>query len=399
MFHSTFKRSARHFSMLRGAVRMRPLLVGAVLGTMLLGAVLGYSHQHSAHAADKDGGDTVVLLQRQGDKIVVPERSPLRKRIEVKAVGQGDATHAVEFPASVDADPARVVNILPPLTGRIADIRVKLGDRVRAGQVLAVLQSPDLAQAYADVDKARDALELASRARERAKGVREAGGNATKDYEQAESALVQAQAEEHRATARLRTLDPGAGTAGHGRQLTIVAPVSGVVLALNAGQGAYVNDATASLMTIANLDTVYLTVNVPETYAALVSKGQTIEFMLPALAGGALKGSVSSVGAIIEPDTRRAKVRVAMPNAEGKLKPNMFATARMQFAPDKQIVVPTSALLMNNDSTTVFVEQAPWTFVRKTVELGREDGEMVRIVSGLAAGERVVVKGGVLLND
>ena len=77
----------------------------------------------------------------------------------------------------------------------------------------------------------------------------------------------------------------------------------------------------------------------------------------------------------------------------------MFANVKLAVAQTKKIVIPTSALLMNNDSITVFVEVAPWVFVRRTVELDKEDGEQVSILSGLSTGERIIVRGGVLLND
>jgi cobalt-zinc-cadmium efflux system membrane fusion protein len=88
-----------------------------------------------------------------------------------------------------------------------------------------------------------------------------------------------------------------------------------------------------------------------------------------------------------------------VPNADGALKSNMFATATFQVPQPKALLVPQSALLMNNDSVTVFVEVSPWAFARRTVELGQDEGGDARILNGLRPGERVVVAGGVLIND
>ena len=339
------------------------------------------------------------MVIRSADRINIPANSPLRTRLLVSAVGEANSPHTIVLPAVVEADSARTVNILPPLTGRLTELRVKLGDVVKQGQVVAVLSSPDLAQAFADVDKARDALDLARRGLERGRAVNAAGGNAAKDTEQMESNYVQSQAESRRAEARLTTLGgSGAGT-DKSRSLNLRAPVSGTVTTLNNGRGAYLNDPTAALLTIANLDQVWVTANVPENLIGIVAKGQAVEVSLPAYPGLKLSGSVSVVSAVMEADTRRNKTRIAFANLDGKLKPNMFASVTLAVPRARQPTVPASALLMNNDSTTVFVEVEPWSFVRRVVEMGSEDGDSVRILSGLKTGERVVTRGGVLLND
>lgn len=364
----------------------------------LLFGVLGTSHlARNAHAADKKVDVEPVV--HDGSKIKIPESSPYRKRLVVAAVGGDSHPHKIETPASVDVDPAKMANILPPLTGRLLEVRVKPGDVVRAGQVLAVIASPDLAQAYSDVEKARDAEKLALRALDRARGVHEAGANAAKDFEAAESAYSQAQSESKRAQARLKTLDSNSETNGKQRPLTVAAPINGIVTTINVGVGSYINDATAALMSISNLDKVWITANVPEQYVSTIAKGQDVEVLLSAYPGQVLHGKVSIVSPIMEPDTRRNKVRIVFDNADGKLKPNMYATVRFAVPLGDQISVPTSALLMNNDNTTVFVEVAPWTFERRSVELGIEEDDSVRILSGLKPNERIVVRGGVLLND
>jgi cobalt-zinc-cadmium efflux system membrane fusion protein len=179
----------------------------------------------------------------------------------------------------------------------------------------------------------------------------------------------------------------------------LTAPVAGTVTALNVGGGAYLNDPTAALMTIAGLDPVWITAQVPEYQLAGIAPGQAVDVMLAAYPGQTLHGRVGKVSPVLEADTRRAKVRIVFANADGRLKPNMFATVWFMAPQAAAVTAPTSALLMNNDSTTVFVEVAPWTFVRRVVEPGSEDRDSVRILSGLKPGERIVTRGGILLND
>ncbi|MFZ6773494.1 efflux RND transporter periplasmic adaptor subunit [Undibacterium sp. SXout7W] len=376
------------------------MLMSALLALLLISLVVW----RPALADAKKVSDTAVpMFIRQADKINVPANSPLRERLMVRAVSNAASQHMVTIPGAVEADPARTINIVPPLSGRLTQLKVRLGDVVKQGQVLAYIHSPDLLQAQSDAEKARDAKELAKRMLDRARGVNAIGANASKDLEQVESNYAQANAEYNRAEGRLKALgshtSASTASADKTQGLSIVAPVSGTVIALNGGAGAYLNDTNAPLMTIADLDTVWVTANVPENLLAYVNKGQVAEMTMPAYPGQKLRGTISFVSAVLEPDTRRSKARIPVPNMNGKLKPNMFANVVISVPQAVQLSVPSSALLMNNDNVTVFVEVSPWTFVRRKVETGSEDGDIVKIIAGLNAGERVVVRGGVLLND
>lgn len=303
----------------------------------------------------------------------------------------------LELPASVEADPARVANVLAPLTGRVVALKVGLGERVKQGQVLAIIASGDLSQAYADDDKARDAFNLASKALERARGVQQAGGAAAKDLEATQSAFNQAQAEATRAHARLSALNGAA--ADRSRALVLAAPQTGVVTSISVAKGAQVNDPAAVLMTVTNLDRVFVTANVPEGDIGKASVGRRAEIVLTVDPDHPLQGEITEVNAFVDADTRRQKVRIALPNGDGRLLPNMYATVRLPTTSAAELTVPQSALLMNNDSISVLVEVRPWVFQRRAVRIGDETDKAASVVSGLSAGDRVVTRGGVLLND
>ncbi len=362
----------------------------------LAGLLLSAALSTPAWAAPAEPGPMFVV---QSGRIVVPADSPLRQRLQVAAVGEQAGRHVLSVPAVVEADPARVVAIAPPLTGRLLALHVGLGDTVRRGQPLATVGSPDFGQAMADAEKAADALALAAHALQRARGVQAVGANAGKDIEAAETAQRDAAAEDRRARDRVATLSGGAKIDPRTRALVVLAPVSGTVTALVAGVGAFLNDATAPIMTVSGLDRVFITAQVPEQALGALSAGATVDVTLVGLPGVTLHGKSLRASPVLEPDTRRAKVRIPFDNADGRLRPNMFATAAFAVPDAGGVSVPPSALLMNNDSTTVLVEVAPWTFVRRAVEIGAEDDQAVRVVSGLKRGDRVVTRGGVLLND
>jgi cobalt-zinc-cadmium efflux system membrane fusion protein len=343
--------------------------------------------------------DSGPLLVREGDRIIVPEGSPLRSKLTVEAVAEQEIQRTLVLPAIVEADPSRLVKIVPPLAGRITQLKVQLGERVKEGQPLVVLDSPDLGTAYADHERATVLLELASKNRDRARSLSKIGGAAVRDLQQAETDYVTADVEHHRADARLRQIGVNPEATDPSKTLTITAPIAGSVIELDVGAGAFWNDPNASLMTVADLSSIWVTANVPEKDTAMVSKGQAVEVVFAAYPGEVSRGQVLFVSDIVDSDSRRTKVRIAFANPEIRLKPNMFATVSF-FAPTQKVAtVPTTALVLKNDGERVFVEVAPWTFQPRNVEINYQQGNSTIIKNGLNAGERAVVKGGVLLND
>jgi len=303
------------------------------------------------------------------------------------------------LPAVVESDPTRTSAVLTPLSGRVLEVKVALGDRVTQGQVLAVVDSPDLGQAYDDNDKAADAFRLAAKNLERQEGQARIGTASERDLDQARSDHTQAQAEYARTQARLRVLGVSSESNDHPRLLTVRAPMAGSVIALSIARGNMINDPTQPMMTLADLSTIWVTALVAEKDMAAASKDEDADVVLAAYPDQILHGKVLFVADIVEPDSRRNKIRIAFANSDYRLKPNMFATVTLLGPAQTRIVVPSSALLMNNDRTSVFVATAPWTFERRSVDPQLEEGPSVAIRSGLQAGDQVVVKGGILLND
>jgi membrane fusion protein, heavy metal efflux system len=344
-------------------------------------------------------GPTQATLTRIGDRIVVPPGSPLRERLAVAQPELKQVSHTLVLPALVEPDPARTVKVLPAVGGRITDLKVRLGERVSKNQELLVIDSGDLAQAYSDRDKARAALTLAKEALDRLKLLERSQAIAIKDRQQAENDYAQAQSELERSINRLRAIGVPAEEGGPTRVLSVKSPIEGSIIDLQVGAGAYVNDPTAPMMTIANLDTIWVTANVPEKDISFVFDGQPVEVAFPAYPDKTFKGKVLFVSDVIDPDTRRNKVRVAFDNPDKMMKANMFANATFVAPAEARLIVPTSALVMTNDRTSIFVEVAEWAFERRNVEIAYQEGATAAIKSGLRSGERVVVRGAVRLND
>jgi cobalt-zinc-cadmium efflux system membrane fusion protein len=367
---------------------------GLALGLLLV--VVLYTHGFGLFTA-RAAPEPAPLVEHRGASLYVPETSALRARLTVAPVGEVPVNAELVLPAVVESDPARTAALLSPLAGRVAQLRVRPGDRVSAGEVLAVIDSPDLGQAYEDDLKAADTFNLTKKNLERQEGQAKIGALSERDLDQARSDHRQASAEYARTQARLHTLGAAGGRGAH--LLTLRAPFAGSITALNVATGNMINDPTQPVLTLVHVGTVWVTALVAEKDVPRVAPGQEAQIRLDAAPGEVLHGTVMSVNDVLEADSHRNKVRIALPNAGVRIKPNMYASVTLLSAARAQVVVPTSALLMNNDRTSVFVATAPWTFERRTVEPDLQEGTSVPILRGLKAGEQVVIRGGILLND
>jgi len=376
----------------------RAILWGGIgLGALLVLALL--THGFGLFGGHGGAGAETAPLVHRGGLMFVPERSPLRQRLTVAPVHAELTSAVITAPGVVEADPTRTVTVLAAAGGRVLAVKVALGDRVQRGQPLAVIDSPDLAQAYDDYDKAASSAALARKSLGYQEAQLKIGAASQRDLDQARSDHQQAEAEYARTRARLRAMGADEEARGANRLLSVRAPVTGSVTALTIAPGALINDNTQAIMSVADLSIVWVAAMVAEKDLPGLMRNQEAEVVVDAYASRTLHGKVLFVPDVLEADSRRNKTRIAFANPDYALKPNMFATVTLKGPPRRRVVLPSSALLMNNDRTSVFVAVAPWTFERRTVEPLLEGSAAVTIASGVEPGEQVVVKGGILLND
>ena len=343
-------------------------------------------------------GDAAAI-QHTGDQIRVPDASPLRKTLQIAAVTERTIERPITVPGVVEADPSKLVKIVPPVSGRITHIAKHLGDQVSRGDPLLIIDSADLAQAFSDATKADSAERLAQRNLDRQKELMTAEIAARKDFEQAESDFAQAQSEGQRARARLAQLGVSAKDAST-REYTLRSPIAGRVVDMTAAEGGFWNDTNAPLMTVADLSSVWVSASVQEKDLAAIFVDQDAVISLNAYEGESIKGKVRYVGEILDPDTRTVKARIAVDNSSGRFRPGMFAKVVFHGKAHQAVAVPAAALVQSGFDTRVYVEQSPGLFQTRVVQTGAHlEDDNIEILSGLKAGERVVIKEGVLLND
>ena len=364
--------------------------------TILLLAALvlvcnGCSQKKSTEDADSAG------IQHQGNRVIVPDNNPLASRLQVEPAQLTTVQRQVAAPASVEADPARYARILPPLSGRVLRLFVHPGDTVKDGQELLTLNAPDFVGAQADYSRARSILAQTEHALVRQQDLAAHGIVGQKDIDQATADRDSALSDFNRAKDRLRLLGMDPDKTELGAPLIVRSPLRGKVLEVTTAPGEFRNDPNASLMTVADLSTVWVTANVQEKDIHYVHNGDPVAATFAAFPNQVFHGKVLFVADVLDPDTRTAKVRVAFDNEDGRLRPAMFATVILKTWDTKELTVPTSSLVMAGDHTTVFVETAKNTFEQRTVQTGEQQGERTIIRSGLQQGDRVLAREGALL--
>lgn len=368
-------------------------IVGQAAALMLAGLV-ACNGGSGAAAKKEDAAPPPPTVERHDKLLFVPVASPLRQRLVVAAAATEDVQRKLLAPASVEAEPSRLAKISPPLAGRVVKLFVHFGDAVKQGGPLFTLDAPDLVSAQSDYLKAKSALAQGERNLARQTDLKEHGIGAQRELEQAQTDRDTAHSELDRTVKRLGLLHVGAGSVGG--PLTATSPIAGRVIELNTAPGQFQNDPAAVLMTIADLSTVWLTASVQEKDIRYVAQGDEASASFSAYPGEAFAGHVLFVGDLLDPETRTIKVRVAFKNDDFRLKPGMFATVTFRSKPAPEVVVPTAAVVISGEKSSVFVETAPWTFEKREVEVGEQLADKIVVTKNITPGTRLVVANAVL---
>ncbi len=292
---------------------------------------------------------------------------------------------------TVQPDVNKTIRVTSLGSGRVADLKVRLGDYVKKGQVLLVISSPDLAAAMGDYHKASADEALARKALERAQLLYSRGALAQKDLEVAENADAKAISDQKTAETRLRIL--GGDPAHPSAMIELRAPVAGTIVEQNVAgfEGIKSLDNTPNLFTIADLSNVWVICDVYENDIGDVHIGDPAEVRLNALPDRVFKGSVSDVSRVLDPNTRAAKVRIVLANRDGAFRPGMFAVATFRSRKQKpHLVVPATAIMRLQDRDWIFRKETANSFRRLEVQTaGLSDG-LQQIRQGVKVGDELV---------
>jgi cobalt-zinc-cadmium efflux system membrane fusion protein len=294
---------------------------------------------------------------------------------------------------SVTPDVNRTIHVTSQGSGRVIDLKVRLGDSVSKGQGLLSIYSADLAGAFSDYQKAVADERLAKTSLDRAQLLYSHGALAEKDIQQAEDAEEKAKVDVQNTEQHVRIL--GGDPAHPGSLIELRAPVSGTIVEQNISgfEGVKSLDNSPNLFTIADLTQVWVVCDVYENDLSQIKLGDSAEIRLNAYPGKVYHGTVADISRVLDPNLRSAKVRIVLANADGSLRPNMYAVATFRSRElQSRLVVPSTAIMRLQDKDWVFLKEGQNQFRKTEVHTQgvTEDGFQILQDGPLKTGDQVV---------
>lgn len=339
-----------------------------------------------------------------------PEESA-RIGLVVQPVSRSDFRTHREFPGIVRPNQHNMAEITTLVRGRVVEVYGDLGQEVKANQPLAILYSSELGLAQSAHLKAHAKLHLAEQAYNRAKFLLQEQVIGEAEAQRRHAELLSIQAEAHEAEDRLKLLGMSDQEL---RQLEsirriksvvpIVAPFAGRIIGRKLTRGEVV-ETTENLFVIADLSQVWVQANIPEkdipfVHSIHATGGTHADVRINAYPGEIFKGTITYVGDVLDPSTRTMQLRLELPNGDGRLKPEMFATVRLfsEAQPDR-LFVPESALQRDQGKTFVFVQRTAGEYELREVQIGESNGTHTSVLTGLTEGEPIVTEGAFVLKS
>ncbi|MBM3364236.1 MAG: efflux RND transporter periplasmic adaptor subunit [Betaproteobacteria bacterium] len=384
---------------------MKPLplstLTALLVASLLLAAC---DKKESAPAAGSTGGATKAAA-KPSDPMLVELSPEMTKAFRVEPAAMSDIAVEQKVSGRIEANERMTMRIGSSVTGRVMQVFAEVGDRVKAGQSLATLSSPELTNAQLAFLRALSMSSLAERAVERAKALVAADVIGTAELQRREVELSVARAELRAAHDQLRliglreeTIEKLRATGAIASEVNIRATRSGIVIERKVSQG-QVAQPGDPLFTVADLSNVWVIGALPEQDANSVQLNQKVDVQVSALGAQKLTGRIVFVSDTVQPDTRTVPIRTEVNNPKFELKPQMLATLTLSGQHVKQLAIPATAVVRENDKDYVFVRLAENKFRLTEVMLDPAAGELRPVRKGLDEGTPIVVDGSFHLNS
>jgi RND family efflux transporter MFP subunit len=376
------------------------LIVGAGGTYLLMRSSRTPAHTPPAGGAAPLGVPETPSAPRADVVVTLSKEAADRVGIDVTPVSSGTATDTLRVPGIVEPNAYRQVTVTPLVGGRVVRVAVQLGDRVRKGQPIAQVYSPELAEARTKYVAARAMLDAHDRELQRTEKLVQIGAASRQELERIHAEHAAQTAEVESARSRLQLLgaqgDASASSTPQENATTNVpAPIDGVVTERLANVGLNV-DPTMKLFTIVDLSNVWVVADVYERDLPLVREGARATVTTSAYPARPLEGRVSFIDPQLNATARTAKVRVEVSNPRSELRLGMYTDVAIQSpGTSVALAIPRDAVQSVGDSQVVYISSAndPGKFIERDVRLGRTVGNLVEVLEGLSAGDSVVSKG------
>jgi cobalt-zinc-cadmium efflux system membrane fusion protein len=362
---------------------------------MLLSGSLLIACSKSENTAEKKKLDPLEV-------VITPE---IQKQTKIEVIRFQDISETLMIPGRLETQNRRLAKIGSPITGRVSDLYVSLGDVVKKGQVLARVNSIDLTQTQLTLIKSTQLIGLKTKAVERAKLLFEADVISKAEMLRVENELDAVKADYRASRDQLIVLGMNEKaiekieTSGQINSFgDVTSRFDGIIIsrAINVGQIVNLQD---NLFHVADLSKLWAVANIPEQQASFIQKDEIVSIEIPALDNKKIEAKIIFEDSIVDPQTRTVMVRAELDNHDLLFKPDMLTSMYIRSKKISKLAIPISSVVRENDRNYVLVQNTPKTFRLREVELGIRDGNLISILSGLTEGETVVTDGAFHLNS
>lgn len=352
------------------------------------------------------GRRTATVQEQQltfsGDSIIVSENSPVTTKIKTTELALVPFSSEFRTVGTARAENGKYAEVIIPFDGRITRSYVTLGQKVRTGQALFEMFSPEFNGLVKDYFQAQRTAEKACAEYSRKKELLEHGivSQSELDVLYTEQELAMRDLESASSTLDIYNVDLAKVKVG--QPVVITSPISGEVVENNVTAGQYVKSDDDSPVTIADLGRMWVTALVKEHYIGSVSMGSKVEVMVESAPGTIIEGRIVNIGNIVDEESRAVQVVISCDNSKQLLKHGMYVSVHFISEPSDSFVVPASALFQGEQSNYVFkATDDPYIFIRQRVVTGsgNDDNSEICILEGLKVGDRVVTEGGIYLAE
>ena len=358
---------------------------------------------------EKAAAPVAAQAQPELDPMEVVVSAEMAGNFKIAPVAQAELASVQEIAGRIEANERKVTRIGAVVTGRVTDVLAEAGDRVKPGQVLARVASPELTSAQLAYMRASATATLAERSAERARQLIAADVIGSAELQRRESEVQIARAELRAAGDQLKLMglsgDAMTRLRGQGSvapSAAIAASSAGIVIERQVSQG-QVAQPGDPLFTVADLSNVWVVGALPEQMARSVKVGQDVQVDVPALGltveEAPITGKIIYVGDTVSTETRTVAIRTQVDNKDLALKPQMLASMKIQGALEKVLAIPALAVVRENDKDHVYVKKAENHYRLTPVELGANSGGQRPVIKGLSEGAQIVVEGAFHLNN
>ncbi|MBQ9474605.1 MAG: efflux RND transporter periplasmic adaptor subunit [Bacteroidales bacterium] len=345
--------------------------------------------------------ETVEMMMPvvSGDTVMVPEGSNIAARLELDTIGEEYHSINLTTTGVVSAIPNAYAEVTSPMTGRVARVMVRLGQAVEAGSPLYEVSSSEYSEIIKNYLQSKTAMVTARRVKERTQDLYNNKVASERELDEAKMTYDIAMEEYRHAESVCREYQIDLAHAEVGQPLTVRSPIRGHVLDNNLVVGGYLKEDSEARVVVANLDKVWVKANVSETAVPYLTNIEDVEVRLVAQPDSILKGKVTYVGGILDPETRTVQTIIECNNPRMMMKPNMYAAVSMCMTGRNSIVIHKTAVMQGEGGRYVFLCTSPGVYVRTRIEAQTLDSEHVLVTSGLNEGDIIIGNGAFYLND